>query len=90
MLSLWLQNCVASVLDPVGASSRVAVSSVTTARNTSADAGTTSPGSDQRQRHPAQHRESRTAAQPRSSATSSSTGGVCASDAPDADHRAQA
>src|SRR5262249_10772072 len=35
-LLLWFQNSVASVLVPSGASSRVAVSSVTTARKTSA------------------------------------------------------
>ena len=47
------QNAVASVVVPVGASSRVAVSSVTTARKTSA-APAPMPGREQRQGDPAQ------------------------------------
>ena len=69
------QNCVASVCVPIGASSSVAVSSVTVARKTSA-AAAPSPG---RICGSVTRTSARSGPQPSERASSSCTGGACAS-----------
>jgi len=74
-LLLWFQNSVASVRVPSGDSSRVAVSSVTTARKTSA-APAPRPGAISGR---VTRRSVPIVPSPRLRATESSTGGACAS-----------